>query len=252
MPPKLKLFALLWLLGMIGEFTLLWVELPLPSEPLPLPLPAIKLLMLLQSTIVLSIAVGAGVFLAPRVQLQAPGLAAIAHKTAIDPRTLQNQFLAGAIGGLCSAVIALGWFFLLQSALPADFLAAADTLKLPIITRILRGGITEEILMRWGLMTVLVWLPWRVLPRRNGQPQPRYYWFALSLAAVIFGVLHLPIAFLLSPEITTALVVYVIGANAIVGAIAGYLYWKIGLEAAMIAHALFHVFVVITETLGWL
>jgi hypothetical protein len=61
----------------------------------------------------------------------------------------------------------------------------------------------------------------------------------------------LPFAFLLSPTITIALLVYIIGANAIVGAIAGYLYWQVGLEAAIIAHALFHVFVAIVESWGW-
>jgi len=38
-----------------------------------------------------------------------------------------------------------------------------------------------------------------------------------------------------------ALILYVIGGNFIFGSIAGYLYWKKGLEAAMIAHMLAHV-----------
>jgi len=252
MPPKLKLFALLWLLGMAGEITLLWANLPLPPEPLPLPLLTIKLIMLLQSTVMLTIAVGVGVGVASRVQLSAPWLEAIAHGQGMTHQRIQQPLIRGGVGGLISAILALVWFAALQSALPPDFLTAAETYKLPLLARILRGGISEEILMRWGLMTLLVWLPWRVSSRNRTVPLPSdYYIAALSLAAVIFGMLHLPIAFLLSPEITTALVVYVIGANTIVGAIAGYLYWQVGLEAAIIAHALFHVIVAIVESWGW-
>ena len=249
MTPKFKLFILLWLLGMLGEVTLLWAELPLPADSLPLPVHTIKLLSLLQSTLILTVAVGLGVGLASRVQLSAPWLEAIAQGRPLTQQTIQQPLIRGVAGGLISAILALLWLTTLQADLPPEFLIAAEELQLPLLTRILRGGITEEILMRWGLMTLLVWLPWRVLQHRRGKPQSGYYWLAIALVAAIFGVLHLPIAFLLSPEVTGILVVYVIGANAIVGAIAGYLYWQWGLEAAIIAHGLFHICIAITEPL---
>jgi len=46
---------------------------------------------------------------------------------------------------------------------------------------------------------------------------------------------------MLAGSLTLPLVIYVITANSIFGIAAGFLYWKKGLEAAMIAHIFAHV-----------
>jgi membrane protease YdiL (CAAX protease family) len=46
---------------------------------------------------------------------------------------------------------------------------------------------------------------------------------------------------MLFPETNFVLTLFVIVANSAFGLIGGYLYWKKGLESAMIAHALTHV-----------
>ena len=51
---------------------------------------------------------------------------------------------------------------------------------------------------------------------------------------------HLPIASMLAGGLTAPLVIYVITANSIFGIVAGFLYWRRGLEAAMIAHISTH------------
>ena len=60
-------------------------------------------------------------------------------------------------------------------------------------------------------------------------------------SARVFFAGHLPIAIALSGATTLALIAYVIFANSIFGVIAGYLYWKKGLESAIVAHTLTHV-----------
>ena len=111
----------------------------------------------------------------------------------------------------------------------------------PLPTRLLYGGITEELLLRWGLMTLLVWAAWRLLQGREGGPKPAYVVGAIVISSLVFGVGHLPVAFMILPEATFALTLYVIVANSIFGLIAGCLYWKSGLESAMLAHMLAHV-----------
>jgi hypothetical protein len=64
---------------------------------------------------------------------------------------------------------------------------------------------------------------------------------AIFISAVLFGVGHLPIAWLLAGGLTVPLVIYVIVANSVFGIFAGFLYWKRGLESAMIAHMVAHV-----------
>jgi membrane protease YdiL (CAAX protease family) len=112
---------------------------------------------------------------------------------------------------------------------------------LPIPTRLLYGGITEEILLRWGFMTLLVWLPRRFLQKGQDKPRTAFIVGAIVVSSVVFALGHLPIAFLLIPEGSLALTTYVIIANSAFGLIAGYLYWKKGLESAIIAHMLTHV-----------
>jgi cation:H+ antiporter len=106
---------------------------------------------------------------------------------------------------------------------------------------LLYGGITEELLLRWGLMTLLVWAAWRLLQRSEGEPKSAYVVGVILISSLIFGVGHLPVAYMILPEATFALTLFVIVANSVFGLIAGYLYWKKGLESAMLAHMLTHI-----------
>ncbi len=121
---------------------------------------------------------------------------------------------------------------------------------LPLPTRLLYGGFTEELLLRWGVMTLLVWAAWRLLQRGQGQPRAIYLASAIVISSVVFGLGHLPIAFALSSEVTSTLVFYIIAGNGVFGLIAGYLYWKKGLEAAMLAHMMAHVVLVTAVYFG--
>jgi hypothetical protein len=61
---------------------------------------------------------------------------------------------------------------------------------------------------------------------------------------------HLPLVRALSVNFTAAIISYIVGANSLFGFIAGYLYWKRGLEAAIIAHMLAHVVIITAMYLG--
>lgn len=63
---------------------------------------------------------------------------------------------------------------------------------------------------------------------------------AIVLAAVLFGVGHLPAAFAMGLNLTPPVVAYVLIANTVPGVLFGYLYWRWGLESAFIAHAVAH------------
>jgi len=97
------------------------------------------------------------------------------------------------------------------------------------------GGIDEEVLLRLGLMSVLVWLGRFISKTEDGCPTLAVLWIANILAAVLFGLGHLPATAALFP-ITPLVVMRAIVLNGFVGVVAGYLYYKYGLEAAMISH----------------
>ncbi len=124
---------------------------------------------------------------------------------------------------------------------PGDLAGVADELLVPLPARILYGGFTEELLIRFGLMSTLAWLFWRLLQRRD-RPSPALFWAAIILSAIPFGVGHLPLVAAATGGLTLEVVIWVVGANAVIGVVAGYLFWRYGLESAIIAHSLAHVF----------
>jgi membrane protease YdiL (CAAX protease family) len=97
------------------------------------------------------------------------------------------------------------------------------------------GGIGEEILLRLGLMSVLAWLGHFVSKTDDGRPTLVVLWTANILAAVLFGLGHLPATAALFP-ITPLVVTRAIVLNGFIGIVAGYLYFEHGLEAAMLSH----------------
>jgi hypothetical protein len=95
------------------------------------------------------------------------------------------------------------------------------------------GGIVEEVLMRLFLMSLFVWVGMKILKRK--QPSQAGIMIPIFLAAIIFGLGHLPITASLT-AVTTLVVVRAIILNGIGGVVFGWLFWKKGLESAMIAH----------------
>jgi hypothetical protein len=110
-----------------------------------------------------------------------------------------------------------------------------------LAVRVLYGGVTEEILLRWCVMTLLLFVASR-RARRGGAPGGGAVAFAIGGSALLFGAGHLPTVVAYGAALDAGVVAYVVGANALFGSIAGFLFWRRGLEAAMLAHALAHVF----------
>ncbi len=248
----MKLFTILWLTGMAGVISLWWMNLPIPeSEKLQLPLWGIKLLSLIQPTVLLSVAVLIGVVLAHKVGLSAPLAEAVSNGTSTR-LAIQPQVFPGIIGGLVGGVVLSAIQFCAKFLLPSDFVMKAEALSgnTSLLTRILYGGITEELLLRWGMMTLLVWIGWRIFSQGQGEPSTFCFVAAITLSSFLFALGHLPLAFVLGTQVTTSVIAYVIVGNSVFGLIAGYLYWRKGLEAAMISHMLAHIVMVAATRLA--
>jgi membrane protease YdiL (CAAX protease family) len=250
---KTKLFAILWLAGMSGVLSILLIDLPaliasLPvaaGSEIPLPLPLVKLLGIIQPTILLSIAIFTGLQLAPAVGLSAPASEALARGDSFAS-ALKPQILPGLIFGLVTGIVLLASWILFRPSLPQMFVTRAEKFNtlIPFLTRLLYGGITEELLLRWGVLTLLVWIFWRVFQQGRGKPRAINFVAAIVISSVIFGIGHLPIVRALELDFTLPIVAFIVSANSMFGLIAGYLYWRKGLESAIIAHMTAHVVLV--------
>lgn len=250
---KTKLFITLWSAGILGIFSFLLVDLSAllnlfpasAGEELPFSPLALKFISLIQPTILLALAILTGIALAPKVGLSAPAAEAAASGKSVIPAIIP-QIIPGIIGGLIgAAAIILSWI-LCKPFLPPEFTSKAEELNklTPFLTRVFYGGITEELLLRWGVMTLLVWTAWRLFQRGNGKPHSIWFVGAILISSILFGIGHLPIASAIAVELTAAIAFFIVAANSVFGLIAGFLYWKKGLEAAIIAHAFAHVILV--------
>ena len=236
----MKLGIALWLLGLPGVAAVVWALLPplaAHADLLPLPLWAMVLLSGLQTAVLLAVAVAVGTWLAPRVGLRAPAVSAWAAGQPVAP-ALRPQLLPGVCGGVAGAL----WLGGLSLVQPAALQPADPASAMPLVAKLLYGGITEELLVRWGAMTLLVWLGWRLLQRGQRAPGPGVLRMAVALSALLFAVGHLPAAQALAGALTPQVVSYVLIGNAAFGLLAGWLYARHGLEAAMLAHLLAHAF----------
>jgi len=80
-------------------------------------------------------------------------------------------------------------------------------------------------------MSVVAWMLSRIWRQRPAG----IFWAANIGVAVLFGLAHLPATAALIP-LTPLVVTRAIVLNGLVAVVAGWLYWRRGLESAMVAH----------------
>jgi len=208
------------------------LELP-PGSP---PLPVLLVLSVAQSLVLVAVAVGLGLWLGPKVGLGAPLLEAWLGGDPDAPRQFRGQIVPSALlGAGAAAVVLLLELALFAPALPRDLsLARADATTLwQGFLASFYGGITEEILLRLGVMTVFVWVAAAVA--RQHPPGAGIMWGANLLAALLFGLGHLPATSAIV-ALTPLVIVRAIVLNGIAGVVFGWQYWRRGILAAMVAH----------------
>lgn len=235
--PRRRLAILLWAAGTLGAIAITAALLPQIAATMPLPGPMWLIMVAgaLQSALLVALAVWGGVVLAPDIGLQAPAFEAAAFGRPITP-ALKPQVLPGVVAGVLGGLLLFTSLRLSRagiSAIPAQFTP-------PLYARMLYGGITEEVLLRWGLMTVFTWLAWRFLQGKRGPVRPGLVWLGIAVSAILFGMGHLPVAAFLLGSLNAGVVVFVVGVNATFGVLFGWLFWRRGLESAILAHVLTH------------
>lgn len=194
----------------------------------------------IQCIVLFSIAIFIGLFLAKKIGFQLPLLEAIVKK-GNHKKVLKDILGKAILSGIVIAVILYG-LDALFTVLGAGITTHQS--NAPIWQTLLAsfyGGITEEVLMRLFLMTLFIWIGMKLF--RQSKPSKMGIIIPIFLAAIIFGLGHLPITASLT-KITALVVGRAIVLNGIGGIVFGWLYWKKGLESAMIAHFTTDIFLI--------
>ena len=246
MTNNLKLGITLFVLGSIGVLSMLTVNIPLDSLPKivtekysPLQL---KWLLLINPTFLTIIAILIGVALHEKVKLNTPIIKNFL-KIEESSFSLIDQIKSGVIFGIVSGIIITAIAAFYQSILPAEFVALGAKIDITPTARLLYGGITEELLMRFGFMTLFVWIVFKISKSLSNYT----YIIGILLSSLLFAAGHLPVVFNAVAEPSAMLISYIILGNASAGILFGWQYWKRGLEAAMIAHMFAHMTMMLGE-----
>ncbi len=239
MNDKLKLALILFFLGFSGVLSTFTMEFPLPQEAgevlsSPSATGQIKLFLFIIITILLLLSVILGTLYHDKVKLKLPILERL-----LKGKKLPNLYpllIISLGGGLFSGLLITLTILVFQSFLPLEYLQMGNYFYLNTMSRILFGGITEEIIARFGLMTGIIWL----LYNFSKSLKPGIYWVSIAIAAIIFSILQLSLGLTANEELPLAVFIYILLTSVVGGIVFGWLYWKKGLEVAILGHIITH------------
>ncbi|MGL6108300.1 CPBP family intramembrane glutamic endopeptidase [Romboutsia sp.] len=146
-------------------------------------------------------------------------------------------------GFINACVITLSEKFIFAKLIPEIGNSTPEFSPLYLISGIVYGGIVEEIMLRLFLMSFVVFVLYKLFARKADKSDiPNWiYLVSIVIAAILFGVGHLPATYMLF-KVTPIVIFRVVLLNAFAGILFGYLYWKKGFEYGIIAHMFSHIF----------
>lgn len=228
-------FVILGIAGWLGILAVIPYQLALlpASATAGRPMALLVLSGALNGALEVAVAVGIGLLAARAVGLRAPVSEALAYRGDVGAAVRGLSPVVAAMLGAAGSVVVIVLDLTLFHGISASMTSNARSSPGPLLGFLasFEGGITEELLLRLLVMSVIAWVLsriWRTMP-------PAIFWTANIAAAVLFGLGHLPATaalVALTPIVITRAVVL----NGVVGVVAGWLYWRRGLESAMIAH----------------
>jgi hypothetical protein len=245
-PFNWKIFFILWVAAILATLAVLPYVFEMQSDLIalvPISLPALIAIQIIQSGILFAILIFIGLILMKRIGLSTPILDA-----ATNDETYADKFsailpISIALGVIASLFIVGLDAYIFQPALLRELGDKANALNLQTsqpaawkgFLASFYGGITEELLLRLFVMSLFAWLGSFINKTSDSKPTHIIFWIANILAAILFGIGHLPAVSVLLP-LTTLVVIRTVVLNAVGGIIFGWLYQSRGLESAMVAH----------------
>ncbi len=237
---RFHLWLILSAIGLLAVFSLFFSEIPLdnlPPEVLKrIPPETLKWIIMANPAVLILTMTGIGVSCFDRVNLRVPIIERLIDRSRVLKYPVSKLMWQGVTGGVVAGLLILIVQQIFNPYLPVDFVEATKGPELNIITKIFYGGVAEELMVRFGIMSGILF----VLFRLTGKLTNGIYYLAILVSSILFALGHFPVMFQFVEQPGLALYLYVLIGNSIGGILFGYLYWKRGLESAMVAHAFTH------------
>ena len=241
-----KLFFILYSGVIFGLFSVIPYTLTLQSEQLnstelPMPLEIIIIIQLSANILILGLITGLGLYLGRKYNLGLPIVERLLKKEKVKSN-LKFIFPMAAIVGIIASFIIIGldkWIFDLNKYLIQFGINIPESVQPTPWEGFLAsfyGGITEEVLLRLFLLSFIVWIGMFITRNKTNMPSLTILWIANIIAAIIFGIGHLPATVAVGAPLDAFVISRAIVLNGIGGIAFGWLYFTYGLESAMIAH----------------
>ncbi len=188
------------------------------------------------ATILFLISIFTGLYLGKKVGLETPFLSSVFEKRKLPSDAGNTMKMVISLGLLAGIIIFILDRFIFSIYLePLTDMIASPPLWERILY-VLYVGLVEELVLRFFLMTLLVWISWKIKKKADGFPTSTGIWFAILIVSFIYG---LGIVLSTSMEIDNSGTLRIMIWNGITGMIFGWIYWKKGLEASIIANMSF-------------
>lgn len=182
---------------------------------------------LLESAVFLFLAL----WMMKKVNFQVPLIESFFNKEK-SVHQLRNKLLKATLYGLLTGGVIILVSLLVSSPLGVDNSSIKEIPWWLAIFGSFGAAVNEESIFRLFLVTFIVWSLVKV---RKRKATPLYTWTGISVAALVFGVMHYSVA-ILNFDMTVGLFASMLLINGIGGIVFGALFVFMGLEFAIIAH----------------
>ncbi|MCL2208674.1 MAG: CPBP family intramembrane metalloprotease [Treponema sp.] len=229
-----KLFFILLALSVMASVLVIPYQLAITSIQIKVSPLLVVLSAILNSLIIFAVAVFFGLFFSKKIGMGMPILEGIlqkVNKTKEFKLMLPLSIGLGVFAGILIIALSIPFNRLIPEFQNMEVLA-------PVWKGFLAsfyGGIAEEVLLRLFIVSLLVWITFKIKKSKDGNPTIFGIWLSIILVAILFGIGHLPATAQIA-KLTVIVITRAVVLNGIGGVIFGWLYWKKGLESAIIAH----------------
>ncbi|HWL24401.1 MAG TPA: CPBP family glutamic-type intramembrane protease [Ureibacillus sp.] len=209
-------------------------------DSLTMPFPIIMIISAIQLAVVSFIISYIGIKLARKVGFTLPVLDSLMKKEKVQFNN-SGVILAIVFGVITGFAIIGADRFYYQHKIEAIAQANPEFSWLGLVAGVLYGGVFEELLMRLLFMSLVVWIFMKITRKNYETLNSIFFWLAIILAAALFAIGHFPATEAVFGELNTTLIIRSFLLNGLGGIFFGYLYWKKGLEYAILAHMFTHI-----------